>query len=223
MGSIMMSKENLVLERFYNYPTKHWHFNELAVDIAESKLDRWLKRFQKQKIIIRVKKTGSMPFYISNHQNPEYQNRKRIFGLSMLHESGLLNHLSLSKARNVVLFGSLTRWDWYSESDIDIFVFGNSDDIEIRQYETKLNREIHLFEAKNLQDLRMIGGALLKSIISGYVVKGEIDFAKVVVNDKILEPGGSIEDVQRRWNSHLNRRNKLRKSQKSTNHSKRGL
>ena len=48
-----MSKEDLILELFYNYPTKHWHFEEIRkeVKITKSKADKWLKRFIKQHLI----------------------------------------------------------------------------------------------------------------------------------------------------------------------------
>ena len=72
------SKEEDILELFFNEPTKHWHFSKIKdkVPIADNKISKWLKKFQKEKLIKRIKPKGKQPYYIGNHQAPEYRNRK---------------------------------------------------------------------------------------------------------------------------------------------------
>mgnify|MGYP001559114311 CR=1 FL=1 len=121
----MESKEERVLGLFFNEPTKEWHFEEIAREakITRSKADRWLKQFIKDKVIRRIKERGKMPHYVSNCELPPYKNRKKLFALNKLYASGFLNHLaSLPKARTVIIFGSFARSDWYSGSDIDLFI-----------------------------------------------------------------------------------------------------
>ncbi|MFC1775110.1 nucleotidyltransferase domain-containing protein [Nanoarchaeota archaeon] len=178
------SKENPILELFFNEPTKHWHFKDLkaAVSIADNKLSAWLKRFVIQKLVKRVKPRGRTPYYVSNYESASYQNKKRLFSLQKFYETGFLNHLSSLDARAVILFGSFTRWDWHSGSDIDLFIYGNDEEFEIAKYQKILKRDIQLFTVKTKNDFKNIGDKLMKNIIQGDIIKGDIGFVEVKVN-----------------------------------------
>lgn len=176
------SKENKILELFFEYPSKHWQFKEVKnrVKLPDNKTSKWLKKLVKEKIVTRVKPKGKMPFYVGNYNAPEYQNTKRLFGMKMVHESGFLNHLcSLKKADAVILFGSLSRGDWYNESDIDLFIYGEETGLELNRYSKKLGREVQLFVCKNRKDFRKLGNSLIKNIILGDIIKGDLSFLKV--------------------------------------------
>jgi predicted nucleotidyltransferase len=181
----MRSKEKMVLELFFNEPSKEWHFEEILrnAKIARSKADGWLKRFIRQGLVKRIKKRGEMPYYIALNDSPEYRYQKRVYAQDMMHECGLLNHLLLLEdAHAVIVFGSFSRSDWYKKSDIDIFIYGNPNNLEILPYEMKLGREIQVFICKNREDLRKYGGGLMKNVIKGDLIKGELDFLKVEIN-----------------------------------------
>lgn len=114
----MQSKENKILELFFNDPTKEWHFEEILKDakIARSKASHWLRQFTHNGLIRRIKEKGKMPYYISNYDFPAYQNKKKLFALTKLYDSGFLNHLSsLKTAKTIILFGSFARSDWYKD------------------------------------------------------------------------------------------------------------
>jgi len=129
------------------------------------------------------KKQGKMPYYISNYATPSYKNRKRVFALNNLYASGFLNHLaSLPKARTVIIFGSFARSDWYSGSDIDLFIYGESEGLKLAEYELRLNRDIQVFACNKKEDLRKFGEGLIKNIIKGNIVKGDLDFVSVRIN-----------------------------------------
>ncbi|MCK5630809.1 MAG: nucleotidyltransferase domain-containing protein [Nanoarchaeota archaeon] len=185
MGRISM--ENDVLEMFFNHPGRHWHFIELSkmLNLAQSKLDKWLKRFQEQGIILKIKDKDRMPYYISNHENPSYRYKKRIFALNKLYNSGFLNHLaSLKKVKSVIIFGSFSRSDWSEESDIDLFVYGNPEGLDIGKYELELHHDIQLFVSQNKKELKKMGSALLRNIIKGDLIKGDIP-GEVIANASI--------------------------------------
>lgn len=178
----MQSKGNKVLELFFNQPTKHWHFEEILKKskVSRDKANKWLKKFIKENIIKKIKKKTKMPHYIGNYKHPEYKNRKRLFTLNQFYKSGFLNHLqSLKKAKTVIIFGSMSRSDWHKESDIDLFIFGNDDGLNLGKYELKLHRDIQLFTAKIKKDLKKMGSGLIRNILEGYRVKGNIDFLEV--------------------------------------------
>ena len=172
----MISKEKDLLELFFNFPNKHWKFKELRkeVKISETKLVKWLSRFQKQNIIQKIKPKGKMPYYTSNSKSPEFQNRKKLFAMNKFYDCGLLNYLrSLKKAKTIIIFGSFARADWYKESDIDLFVYGYKT-LNLRSYESRLKRDIQLFSCKNTKELKRFGSRLIRNILRGDVVKGYI-------------------------------------------------
>lgn len=180
----MESKESVIMEIFFNNPTKEWHFEELLKDtkIARSKLSVWLRKFIKNKVIKKIKSKSRMPYYISNYESIEYKNCKRLFGIRKLYDSGLIDHLSKLTASTIIIFGSFSRSDWYKGSDIDIFVYGDIDGLKTSIYETRLEREIQIFHCSNKKDMKKYSSALIKNIIKGDIVKGDIDFVKVEID-----------------------------------------
>ncbi len=181
----MKSKENKMLDLFFNSPTREWHFEEILKEakIARSKATKWLKKFTKEELIRRVKEKGKMPFYTSNYDSSSYQNKKRIFALNRLYESGLLNHLTgLKKAKTIIIFGSFSRWDWHKDSDIDIFIYGSPEGLSIAKYELALHHDIQLFICPNKKDLKRFDQGLIKNIVQGSILKGKLDFVKVISN-----------------------------------------
>ncbi len=175
------SKETQILELFFNEPTKHWHFKDLkaSISMADNKLSAWLKRFVKQKLVKRVKPRGKMPYYVSTFESPNYQNKKRLFSLQQFYETGFLNHLSTLDAQTVIVFGSFTRWDWHSKSDIDLFIYGSDEQLELAKYQRILKRDIQLFTAKTNNDLKKMGNKFIRNIIKGDIIKGDINFLEV--------------------------------------------
>lgn len=181
----MQSKEKEVMELFFENPTKEWHFEEIVKEtkLARSKADNWLKRFIKKGLIKRIKTKGKMPYYISNYNSSEYKNMKKIFALNKLYDSGLLNHLdSLKKAKTIILFGSFARSDWYKDSDIDIFIYGDPEGLKIADYEIKLHKNIQLFVCQDKNELEKLGKPLIKNIIKGNLLKGNLDFLEVEIS-----------------------------------------
>ena len=182
----MQDKQDKVLELFFNKP-KHWHFEELRrkAEISKPQLAQWLKVFEKEKLIERVKPRGKMPYYVGNINNPIFRNRKKFFAKEMLLKSGLLDHLvTLKKAKVIVIFGSMSRWDWYDDSDIDIFIYGKDDDFEQGKYELKIKREIELHHAETPKDLKRMD-KLLPNIVSGDFIKGSMQDLEVEIHAKI--------------------------------------
>jgi predicted nucleotidyltransferase len=181
----MQQKQDNVLEPFFNTP-KHWHFEDIKkhANISRPQLAQWLKILEKENLIKRIKPKGHMPYYIGNVGNPSFHNRKKLFAKQQLQQSGLLDHLaSLEKAKVVILFGSFSRWDWYDDSDIDIFIYGDGDDFEHGKYESKIKREIQVHHAKNTKDLQRIDKLLLR-IVSGDFIKGSIQDLGIEIHAK---------------------------------------
>ena len=124
-----------------------------------------------------------MPYYLANYENANYQTKKKLFALTQLESSGLLTYLTeLQKKATIILFGSMTRWDWHKESDIDLFIYGNAEGLSLGKYELRLERDIQLFECKTKEDLSKFSNGLLKNIIKGNIITGNLDFVNVRAN-----------------------------------------
>jgi predicted nucleotidyltransferase len=177
-------EENILKLILENSPLKEWHFNEILLSAKVTRLvtNKWLKKYVSEGLLKYIKEKGRFPYYTVGNNNPIYYSMKKIYALEQLHKSGLISELlSLNKAKTIILFGSIIKGDWYKNSDIDIFVFGNISDFNKNIYESKLNRkiELHLFE--NKKEINKVKTGLINNITNGYVLKGKIqDFAKVV-------------------------------------------
>ncbi len=178
------SKEENVLRLILeNSPLKEWHFEEIVREAKVTRMvaNKWIKKYLKEGLLKKIKEKEKFPYFTVGSNNSVYYSLKRIFFLDQLHNSGLLEKLlSLKKAKTIILFGSSIKGDWYKDSDIDLFIYGNADDLNKNVYELKLGKhiELHLFQSK--EELNEVKTGLIKNIINGYVVKGQIqDIAEV--------------------------------------------
>lgn len=169
------SKENKILKLFFNEGTKQWHFKDIVkqAKISEDRANYWLKKLVKEKIIVHKKPKNKMPYFIANFESSEYKTKKKIYALTELNNSGLINYLESLKAKTIVLFGSFSRADWYTNSDIDLLIIGN-DKIETIKFQSKLKREIEIHNFKNKKELKKIRTGLLHNVINGYFIKGKV-------------------------------------------------
>lgn len=178
------SKEENVLKLILeNSPLKEWHFEEVVrmAKVTKVVANKWLKKYVKGGLLRRIKEKGRFPYFTVGSNNPVYYSLKRIYALEQLHKSGLIPKLlSLKNAKTVILFGSVARGDWYKESDIDIFIYGSADGLDKKSYELKLNKHIELHIFENKKEIQKVKTGLIRNIINGYIVKGQIqDIAEV--------------------------------------------
>jgi len=179
-----MNKEINILKLFFNEPSKQWHFEEIlqAAKISRPQAANWLRKGMKEGLIIRTKLKGKQPYYTADYQSSHYQIKKRLFALQMLENTGFLSHLnSLPNVKTVILFGSINRWDWHKESDIDVFMYGDPVGLDLYKYRISLHREIETFICKDKEELKKFNPALLHNIAEGYLIKGSLDFMQVAV------------------------------------------
>lgn len=172
-----MKPKPTLKELFYDHPSKHWHFEQLRQEsgLSRAQTNEWIQKLRKDNLVVRTKPRGKMPYYTANYHHQHYQNGKRLYALQQLYHSGFLDYItSLERAETVVLFGSFSRSDWYKESDIDIFVYGDIEHLRLGPYLSKLHREVQLFTGKTEEDLQKMGPALLRNIIKGITLKGAI-------------------------------------------------
>lgn len=180
------SKEEKVLKLILeNSPLKEWHFEEIVreANLTRAAANKWLKKYVKEGLLKNIKEKGKFPYFTAGSSNVIYFSRKRLYALEQLQQSGLIpTLLSLKNAKTIILFGSIIRGDWYKDSDIDIFIYGDPEGLTIAEYELILHKDIQLFICQNKNDLSKLGDGLLKNIIKGNLIKGDLDFISVNIN-----------------------------------------
>ena len=176
------SKEEMVLELFMNEPTKHWHFSDIVKTsgVSENITGKWLRRFQKDMVIKRVKPKGKMPYFTGNYRDSEFKGRKKLYALQKLYNTGLIQELQkLKNAKTIIIFGSYVRTDWNTNSDVDVFVYGESEYFKFGRFWKGLgfqgrSREIQVHTFHSRKEMEEVRSGLLKNVLRGYVVKGDI-------------------------------------------------
>ena len=179
------SKEENVLQLILeNSPLKEWHFEEIVKEAKISKLvaNKWLKKYVSEGVLKHIKEKEKFPYFTVGSNNSEYYSLKRLFALEQLHKSGLISKLlSLKTVTTAILFGSMIKGDWYKESDVDIFILGEISDFDKNSYELKLQRNIELHVFQNKKEIEKVKSGLIKNVINGYILKGQIqDLVEVV-------------------------------------------
>ena len=184
------SKEEKVLELFFNEATKHWHFHDIVktAKVSDVVASKWLKKYCNDKIIIRIKPRGKMPYYIANWDNQEYHNQKKLYAINKLYSTGLIYKLQKQKnAKTIVIFGSFAQTDWHTKSDVDVFIFGEAEDLGSGTLWKGLglqgkSREISVHSFPTIDKIRNIHSGLMKNVVKGIFIKGNIhDIAEVKV------------------------------------------
>lgn len=171
-----LPKRDAIKELFFNEPTKHWHFEDILKkgDLSRAQTNHWLREMLKEGLIRRVKPRGKMPHFIACWESPHYTNAKKLFALEQFYQCGFLDRLASLPCKTVILFGSMARGDWYTESDIDLFVYQEKGNASLGQYLSALKREVQIFSAEDKEDLQRLGGPLLRNILKGIVIQGNI-------------------------------------------------
>jgi len=172
------SKENNVLKLILeNSPLQVWHFEKIVSvsKVTKAVANKWINKYVKAGLLKRIKERRKFPYFTAGSDNTVYYSMKKIYALEQIYDSGLVSRLlSLKKAKTVIIFGSLIKGDWYKDSDIDIFVYGNDEGFDKKFYEFKLQRRIELHIFNDKEEIQEVKTGLIKNIINGHLIKGQI-------------------------------------------------
>ncbi len=179
------SKEENILKLILgNSPLKEWHFEEIVNQskVTRAVANKWLKKYVQEGLLKKVETKGRFPYFTVGEDNIIYYSHKRIYALDQLYASGIVSQLMSLNVEAVIFFGSVIKGDWYMSSDIDIFILGEVSGFNKAKYELKLQRHIELHVFQDREELKKIKTGLIKNIMNGYIVKGQIqDIAKVII------------------------------------------
>ncbi len=99
---------------------------------------------------------------------------KRVNNLRIVYETGLVDFLEKEFAgATIILFGSYSRGDDLSNSDIDIAVIGRKDKtIDLTKYEKELEKDINLNFYDSFKDIHK---NLKENLCNGIILIGAIE------------------------------------------------
>lgn len=162
-----------VLRIFFLEPTTIHFIREISkkIKLAPTSVKNYLDAFEKEGLIL---KKESKPFngYTANRENDNFLFYKKLYNLYSLNE--LKEFLSKKHSPNlVVVFGSYSLGEDIEDSDIDLLIISKEKkEINLKNFQKKLNREINLMQLSNLNKLEK---PILDKVYNGFVLCGGFD------------------------------------------------
>lgn len=165
-----------ILKFFIKNPEKEFHVRQIAKLIKKSPTttSKYLKEFEKRDVLNSEKKLNHLLFK-ANVKNPEFKQLKLNYNLNLLHDSGILDFLvkQFNYPEAIVLFGSFSKAENISSSDIDLLIISPSKkEVRLEKFEEELNHKIQIFVKSKKDIKKMKNKELLNQWINGIVIYG---------------------------------------------------
>ena len=165
-----------IMKIFFESPAKEFGVREVGrkAKISPATASKYLKRFSKEKILLR-RKEHNLELFRADIESDSYRDIKLYYTIRKLRNSGLLRSLDEFYIKPaVVLFGSASFGTDTETSDIDIVVISERKDEfpEKGKFEKKFGKEIQMFAVSDLRELK--NEHLINSVLNGIVIQGEI-------------------------------------------------
>ena len=170
-----------ILEKFMEESEREFHIREFAkiMRISPTTATNYLESL-KEELLLEKEKSRNVILYKANSQNPLFKETKKYFNIKKIIESGLIDYLNneLNYPEVIILFGSYSKGENISASDIDFFILTESKkQISLKEYEEKLSSKIQLFvyNKKEFKNLKIKNKELLNNILNGIKLSGFIE------------------------------------------------
>lgn len=169
----MITKNNnlKVMELFFKHPEKKFHLRELErlIGLSMPGIRKIASRLEEEGLLKSKKEKMVKNFYASRDE--KFIQAKLSYNLYSIFSSGLLKFLKeqYEEPEAIILFGSYSKGEDISESDIDLAVITSQHkSADMRTFEKTLCRKIRVYEIK-------IGKAekgFLNTLANGIVLHG---------------------------------------------------
>ena len=168
------------LEIFFTKPTKEQYLLDIArsIKLSHTSVKKNLIELVKSGVLSeKTERKGrrKFPLYRAQTDNAAFRRYKKIYNLSSIMESGLVEFIEERLSpKAIVLFGSYRRGEDTESSDIDLFVECKKEELDTEKFEKKLCRkiELHFRESFTLypKELKnnIINGIVLSGFLEGY-------------------------------------------------------
>ncbi|MFH0978592.1 MAG: nucleotidyltransferase domain-containing protein [Candidatus Woesearchaeota archaeon] len=169
------NNEASVLRLLFENPTRKFYIRELArlLKLNPNTVINITKRLEKQNLIKREKKRHVTEI-LSNIENKVYIEKKRVFNLARLYESGIVSFLEENfSPKAVVVIGSYSRGEDIERSDVDIVVITNKKekDLDLSRFEKFLSRKMHVL----CGNIDVFSDEFYTNVINGIILSGYLE------------------------------------------------
>ena len=171
----MLGKNNSykVLKIFLDSPIENFRLREIArlSGISPPSVMNYLAEFIKERLIDKNIK-NKIPIYTAIRDNLIFILYKKLSIIFELNNSGLVEYLwEKLSPETIILYGSFAKGESVENSDIDLFILGEERSLDLKKFEKKLNKNIHLFFKKSFKEL---APEIRNNILNGIILKGYI-------------------------------------------------
>jgi len=160
-----------ITELIFKTPEKWVHIREIArkLKVSPNSVRKYAARLKK-KGIVEKKREGNMIRVRANLDDEKYKHEKMISNLHCIFDSGIAEFLfEHYHPEVIVLFGSYSRGEDISTSDVDIGVLTkNKKRPDLSIFEKKISRKIEL----SLFSKKEVSNEFFNNIVNGIVLKG---------------------------------------------------
>lgn len=144
----------------------------LALNVSQTAISKSLPLLKKNKLIYVTKTSGRLSIEL-NRDNQQIFQMKQIDNLRTIYESGLVDFLEDKfLGLTIILFGSYSRGDDISKSDIDIAIIGQEKEVNLKKFEKVLFRKIVL---NFYSSFPVIHKNLKENLCNGILLSGGIE------------------------------------------------
>lgn len=169
----MLTKDNnlKVLRIFFEYPERKFHIREIAriTKLSPPGVMKIVRNLVKEGLV--ATEMGKVVKNVYASKLEKFIQMKRFFDIYSLYECGLVSFLRqrYEEPEAIVLFGSYSKGEDISKSDIDIaIVTRKSLSLDMKKFENALKRKINLHEIR----IKDAGEEFLNSLSNGIVLYG---------------------------------------------------
>lgn len=160
------------LEPFFEDCYRRINVREYAkiIKVSPPTASKILAFYNEKNLLLKDKYKNYILFY-ANKESGDFIELSRIYWRHALKDLlDLMENKLISPT--IVLFGSLSKAEAKSDSDIDLAVFAHKKDLDTALFEKKIKRKIQMFWFNSLGDVKP--KELANNIINGYVLRGNL-------------------------------------------------
>lgn len=174
-----------VLKLFFDNPENKFHIREIGrlVKLSAPTVSKLVDELEQEQILISKKEKVVENVY-ADREHKKFTNLKRFYNMTQFAESGLIEFLADEyQASAIVLFGSYSRGEDTSKSDIDVAVITKRKAaLSLEKFERKLKRKINIHEIQ----IEKCTKEFFDELMNGIVVYGYLVYptARRKANDK---------------------------------------
>jgi predicted nucleotidyltransferase len=171
----MLTKDNnyKVMKLFFDNPDKKFHIREIArlTGLSAPGVLKILKKLKEEGLLVSEK--GKVVKNVKASRNEKFFLLKKSYNLLSLFESGLIDFLKnkYEEPEAIVVFGSYSKGEDTSESDIDIAIITKKEiKLDLKRFEKILKRKINIYEIQiDKSEKEFLNNLINGNIVYGYL------------------------------------------------------